>query len=71
MTDPLMAFSFRERPVFRVSRLDQHVRQWDRHMRRQVWVRYHTDAGFAAEYQAEVERRMRSPLPALQSEWEG
>lgn len=54
----LLAFSFRERPVFRI-RFDSHVRQWDRHMRRAVWVNYYTDPGFAAEYQRRVEASFR------------
>jgi hypothetical protein len=55
----LLTFSFRERPAFRVSRFDAHVRQWDKHMRRQVWRRWHTDPGFAAEYQRRVEASFR------------
>lgn len=54
----LLAFSFRERPVFRL-RFDRHVRDYDRFMRRQVFVRFHADPVFNAAYQAEVERRMR------------
>jgi hypothetical protein len=57
----LLAFSFRERPVFRM-RFDAHVRQWDRHMRRQVWRRWHTDPGFAAEYQRRVEAFRDCPV---------
>lgn len=55
----LLAFSFRENPVFRVSRFDAHVRQWTKHMRRQVWRAYHTQPAFAAEYQRRVEASFR------------
>jgi hypothetical protein len=58
----LFAWSFRERPVFRM-RFDAHVRQWDRFMRRQVWRAFHTRPSFAAEYQRRVEASFRD-------EWE-
>lgn len=54
----LLAFSFRERPVFRM-RFDAHVRQWDKHMRKAVFWAYHTQPGFAAEYQRRVEASLR------------
>jgi hypothetical protein len=55
----LFAWSFRERPMFRVSTFDAHVRQWDRFMRRQVWRAFHTRPSFAAEYQRRVEASFR------------
>ena len=53
----LMAFAFRERPVFRMG-FDRHVRQWDAAMRRRLWNRYWRVPEFAAAYDARVAEQL-------------
>lgn len=54
----LIAFGFRRPPVFRMG-FDDHVRQWVRAMRRRLWLAYHTDPAFAAEFDAQEEAMRR------------
>jgi hypothetical protein len=51
--EALLAFSFRDRPLFRMG-CDAHVRQWDKAMRRRVWRAYWTSKRFAQAYDARV-----------------
>lgn len=54
--DDLIAAAFADRPAFRMG-FDAHVKDWRVAVGREVWIRYHGDADFAAAYDARLGRR--------------
>jgi hypothetical protein len=57
----LMAFAFRERPVFRMG-YDAHVRAWDKAKRADLWTAYESRPDFARAYDTRMEAERRHPL---------
>lgn len=62
----LLAFNFREGPVFR-QRFDAHVVAYKRAMSWEVFRRYFASPTFAAAYHSELEERASRPLPPMRS----